>query len=177
MADVFGDMDLFSEFEKEREAQASFIHYEEDTVRSRIIFEDVADDQESESEDEFTTEKIEEKPTALIETGKNGTNAIEAQMESSENKDEDLESHVTEDEGSKSGGNAEDSKAEKDTSAATSTNGSSVSVSGGKIDGEHSSTEDEERAIWLNEQLFAEAADEAKKTNYSAQQLIYESIL
>ncbi|KAK0058834.1 zinc finger CCHC domain-containing protein 8 [Biomphalaria pfeifferi] len=53
MADVFGDLDLFSEFDKDREAKSSYIHYEEDSVKSRIVFEHYESEEESESEDEF----------------------------------------------------------------------------------------------------------------------------
>lgn len=38
MADLFGDSELFAEFDKERETQNSFIHPEEQNGKGRIVF-------------------------------------------------------------------------------------------------------------------------------------------
>ncbi|GFS27989.1 zinc finger CCHC domain-containing protein 8 [Elysia marginata] len=155
MADFFGDLDLFSEFDKERAAQGSFIHYDEENARSRIIFEDF----KSESEDESETE---EEPSADKQTSdvlkssdshSESTSEIEATKQTSSEDGEVVESKVSKID------NSGDSAAEK----------TELKKKENLL-----SAENEKKSAWLNAQLYAEAAEEAHKQNKSAQQLIFE---
>jgi hypothetical protein len=181
---VFGDLDLFSEFEKDREAQGSFIHYDEDVVKSRIVFEDYADEQSSDSDDEFNTElrnEIGSSKTASDKTGKYGPgenehskSSVEESKDKSENNEENemvVESESQD--GKESGELCKQPKVQTDDlnlpPSSSNSNGASV-VSAEKRPGELTA----ETVAWLNEQLHAEAAEEAKSISTSTQQLIYE---
>jgi len=56
MDDLFGDASLFAEFEKDREAENSFIRYDESADRSKIIFEGFEESDNEESDVEWTDE-------------------------------------------------------------------------------------------------------------------------
>ncbi|GFO43104.1 Zinc finger cchc domain-containing protein 8 [Plakobranchus ocellatus] len=157
MADVFGDLDLFSEFDKDREAQGSFIHYDEDTSRSRIIFEDF----KSESEDESEEEREQQSDSKEQSVG--------SELNTGDSKNVDLDSSVfkTEEDGEFTERDGSNGDAEKANVAEPLKH----SVQNQKLS---SSTEDEKKVAWLNAQLYAEAAEEANKNNKSAQQLVYE---
>ena len=157
MADVFGDLDLFSEFEKDREAQGSFIHYDEETAKSRIIFEDYKSESEDESEEETEHNSGKEPST---DAAKSSTTEIQEDVIKKEITSED--------------GEVIDPPSEK-ISASGDNSGANIAES--KKAGTASSAEDEKRVAWLNAQLYAEAAEEANKQDKSAQQLIYERIL
>ena len=170
MADVFGDLDLFSEFEKDREAQGSFIHYDEENVRSRIIFEDFKSESEDESEDE--TEPV--APTQpCVDQSVFESDALKSSS------DPDLASESIE---LKKEVASEDGELVEGLVKNVDNSGDSVA---GELNRKYDqdvkapkpSSENEKKVAWLNAQLYAEAAEEANKQNKSAQQLIYERIL
>ncbi|KAH9525494.1 Zinc finger CCHC domain-containing protein 8 [Bulinus truncatus] len=231
MADVFGDLNLFSEFDKDREAKSSYIHYDEDTVKSRIIFEGYESEKESESEDEFTEDvetndaHAEEKDESVpehteapatvetpAETQVDNVTPIEdapldrtlgTQNEQMYSKDELMVADhnmdhttnmtamttdmtmVTDMSLSEMGEMKDDTKMEyymeqgydpmmMDESYAygySMYNGYEYKKPEIEI---KLSPEDEAKAAWLNEQLHAEAAEEAKKPDISVQQLIFD---
>ncbi|CAG5135777.1 unnamed protein product, partial [Candidula unifasciata] len=158
MAGVFGDLGLFSEFEKDREAQGSFIHYDEENVRSRIVFEDYAED-ENKSEDEGRNEEIEEASASdvVVENRK------------VQNRDvEDSDSLPTK-------SPTEDREDIREQSALGAKKGASSSSNGGPVNKRQLPEDDAARTAWLSEQLYAEAGEEAKHSSCaSTQQLIYE---
>ncbi|CAL1539247.1 unnamed protein product [Lymnaea stagnalis] len=207
MADVFADLDLFSEFDKDREAQASFIHYDEDSVKSRIVFEDYESEKESESEDDYAGDFETKEPSAGKELVKTEIQndaalpgvAVESESEklmsdvsvsakdetSEEVKTAEVVTEITDDSvGQPIETITEDemiieddanNEIQNETSQydpyAYNFNGSA------EIKPEEEmklSPEDEAKAAWLNEQLYSEAAEEAKKTNISTQHLIFE---
>ncbi|BFZ18357.1 hypothetical protein BsWGS_21396 [Bradybaena similaris] len=160
MAGVFGDLDLFSEFEKHREAQGSFIHYDEETVRSRIVFEDYAEDDDSESEDEWRNEEIQEASSTYDAENRKVQNRNRTGVKDHKVK---TESGVGD-----YGDRAEQPKfdVKKDVS---------VGVSSTNGDQPLSEEEAADRNAWLSEQLYAEAAEEANRIGTSStQQLVYE---
>jgi hypothetical protein len=68
--DIFGDDELFAEFDRERDQQSIFINYELDASgtenRSRIVFKD-ADSEYDESDDEYSTTPTTAEPGASTE--------------------------------------------------------------------------------------------------------------
>ncbi|RUS83321.1 hypothetical protein EGW08_008943 [Elysia chlorotica] len=154
MADVFGDLDLFSEFDKDREAQGSFIHYDEENTRSRIIFEDFKSDTEDESEDETQSN---------VEQSASETDALKSQLPT---EGSEIKKEVTSEDGEVDESSAKNIECSGD---------SATGISKSKENNDQKlSAENEKKVAWLNAQLYAEAAEEANKQKESVQQLIYE---
>ncbi|XP_059163216.1 zinc finger CCHC domain-containing protein 8-like isoform X2 [Physella acuta] len=241
MADVFGDLDLFSEFEKDREAVASYIHYGEDNSKSRIVFEDFESDKESESEDDYiaeieTTASKPAEAEPLPPVTDEASQVSESKTSEPETVVAEAASTVEVSEVAPDVNDVEKLKQEEqhqETFIGTETAGYAVPdemsmyhchymgvgqdgmvmnmpmamgmnmnmnmdesemitdeseyMMGGyekmhqngtmytqPVEEIKLSAEDEAQAAWLNEQLHAEAAEEAKKSNTSSQQLIYD---
>ncbi|XP_012939214.1 zinc finger CCHC domain-containing protein 8 [Aplysia californica] len=156
MADFFGDASLFAEFEKDREADASFIHYDETTSQSRIVFEGLASEEEDESDSEWMQENTDAKAGSDVEM-KSETKEDVAE--------EDSKSNVNLDKN-----NEESSSKVKEPATDKSKNGTANKSSSSK---EPVKMLDDDDTAWLYEHLYSEGTD-SQDTKPNVQQLIYD---
>lgn len=145
MADVFGDLSLFSEFDNRDESEGTFIRYDEGTERSRIIFEGFSSDSESDFDEEQT-------PTGATEKELGESNGGKEKEPNDGKQDADRQ---------------QDSDGKE----------SSMDRTGQSSKSSAQSSEFDRDLAWLNEQLYAAAEADAKRSNVNINQLMFESIL